>query len=334
MNSEQKSKIVITSGEPAGIGVDICLTLSSKNLLFENAELYIIADPKLIDERANALKLDIEINIHRDLIALSDSYRSNKLNIIPLKLQGSCKAGKLNPENSCYVLQMLDLACDLCMTKKVDAMVTGPVQKNIINEAGFAFTGHTEYLADRSTATPVMMLATDTLRVALATTHLPLNQVSEAITKDGLTTCIEILNNFLIHKAAIPLPKILICGLNPHAGENGNLGDEEITTIIPVIEALKKQGLDLVGPLPADTLFTEKYLEQADAVLAMYHDQGLPVLKYSGFGKAVNITLGLPFVRTSVDHGTALDLSASGLANNSSLIEAIKMAIDLSQHQR
>ena len=331
MNSEQKAKIVITSGEPAGIGVDICLTLSSENLLFENAELYIIADPKLIDERANTLKIDVELNIHHDLNELSGNYSSNKLNIIPLRLQVNCIAGELNSENSFYVLQMLDLACDLCITKKIDAMVTGPVQKNIINEAGFAFTGHTEYLADRSTTTPVMMLATDTLRVALATTHLPLKQVSEAITKDGLTTSIIILNDFLIGKALIPKPKILICGLNPHAGENGNLGDEEITTIIPVIETLKQQGMDLVGPLPADTLFTAKYLEQADAVLAMYHDQGLPVLKFSGFGKAVNITLGLPFVRTSVDHGTALDLAASGLANNSSLIAAIKMAKHLSQ---
>jgi 4-hydroxythreonine-4-phosphate dehydrogenase len=220
----------------------------------------------------------------------------------------------------------------MCLQNKVDAIVTGPVQKSIINEAGFSFTGHTEYLAEKSSSTalikPVMMLATNNLRVALATTHLPLSAVSQAITKDSLSETIKILNDFLKHQAGIKQPKIVVCGLNPHAGEDGNLGDEEINTITPVIEKLKQQGLDLTGPLPADTLFTTKYLTHADAVLAMYHDQGLPVLKYSGFGKAVNITLGLPFIRTSVDHGTALDLAGTGEASNSSLHEAIKMAIE------
>ena len=211
-------------------------------------------------------------------------------------------------------------------------MVTGPVQKSIINEAGFKFTGHTEYLAEKSSSThlikPVMMLATRNLRVALATTHLPLSAVSQAITKESLRETINILNNFLKHQAGIKQPKIVVCGLNPHAGEDGNLGNEEIDTITPVIEKLKQQGLDLTGPLPADTLFTAKYLANADAVLAMYHDQGLPVLKFSGFGKAVNITLGLPFIRTSVDHGTALDLAGTGKASESSLHQAIKMATE------
>ena len=228
---------------------------------------------------------------------------------------------------------MLDLAADLCLHNKVDAMVTGPVQKSIINEAGLSFTGHTEHLADKASTDkpirPVMMLATRQMRVALATTHLPLKDVSDAITKESLTEVLDILNRFLIQHAGIAQPRILVCGLNPHAGENGNLGNEEIETIIPVIEKLKKSGMDLIGPLPADTLFTAKYLDTTDAVLAMYHDQGLPVLKYSGFGKAVNVTLGLPFVRTSVDHGTALELAASGKANASSLIEAIDMAIEL-----
>jgi 4-hydroxythreonine-4-phosphate dehydrogenase len=223
---------------------------------------------------------------------------------------------------------MLDLAHDLCLQKKVDAMVTGPVQKSIINKAGFAFTGHTEYLADKTNSTPVMMLATKTLRVALATTHLPLKEVSDAITQESLTEVLVILDNFLKQQAAIKKPAILICGLNPHAGEDGNLGKEEINTITPVVEKLKEQGMHLIGPLPADTLFTAKYLDNADAVLAMYHDQGLPVLKYSGFGKAVNITLGLPFIRTSVDHGTALDLAGTGRASDSSLQEALKMAIE------
>lgn len=323
-----KKRIVITSGEPAGIGPDICLALPG----IENTELYVIADPALISERSNKLSKDVQLTIHHDLNKLSENFQKDRLNIIPLELNSSSEPGILNKKNSHYVLQMLDLASDLCTQKKVDAMVTGPVQKSIINEAGFKFTGHTEYLADKSGATPVMMLATQSLRVALATTHLPLRDVSHAITKESLTDTLTILNNFLKHQAGIEKPKILVCGLNPHAGENGNLGNEEIDTIIPVIEKLKQMDIDLLGPLPADTLFTPKYLEPADAVLAMYHDQGLPVLKFSGFGKAVNVTLGLPFIRTSVDHGTALDLAASGQANNTSLIEAINMAAQLSHH--
>lgn len=327
--SATRKKIVITSGEPAGIGPDICLNLPD----IENTELYIIADPVLINERISQLSENIKINVHQDTDKLSEFYQKDKLNIIPLNLQSTSRPGILIPENSHYVLQMLDLASDLCRQKKVNAMVTGPVQKSIINDAGFNFTGHTEYLADKSAATPVMMLATQSLRVALATTHLPLKDVSQAITKESLTETLTILHAFLKQQAGIKKPKILVCGLNPHAGENGNLGSEEIDTIIPVIEKLKKMNMDLLGPLPADTLFTSKYLDNADAVLAMYHDQGLPVLKFSGFGKAVNVTLGLPFVRTSVDHGTALDLAASGQASNSSLIEAISMAAQLSHNR-
>lgn len=327
--SASRKKIVITSGEPAGIGPDICLNLPD----IENTELYIIADPVLINERISQLSENIKIEVHQNTDKLSEFYQKDKLNIIPLNLQSTSRPGTLNPENSRYVLQMLDLASDLCMQKKVNAMVTGPVQKSIINDAGFNFTGHTEYLADKSAATPVMMLATQSLRVALATTHLPLKDVSQAITKESLTETLTILHAFLKQQAGIKKPKILVCGLNPHAGEDGNLGNEEIDTIIPVIEKLKKMNIDLLGPLPADTLFTSKYLDNADAVLAMYHDQGLPVLKFSGFGKAVNVTLGLPFVRTSVDHGTALDLAASGQASNSSLIEAISMATQLSHNR-
>ncbi len=326
------TKIVITAGEPAGIGADICINLPD----VKDTELYIIADPSLLVQRAKELGDDITLTIHSDLKNLSKNYRDDTLNVIPVKLNTPCTTGQLDAKNSQYVLNTLDLACDLCLQKTVDAMVTGPIQKSIINQAGFEFTGHTEYLAERASNNnsirPVMMLATSSLRVALATTHLPLKNVSQAITQESLTECLIILNNFLKNNAGITTPKILVCGLNPHAGENGNLGDEEINTIIPVIEKLKKQGLDLVGPLPADTLFTEKYLASADAVLAMYHDQGLPVLKYSGFGKAVNITLGLPFIRTSVDHGTALDLAGSGKASNSSLVEAINMAILLSSN--
>jgi len=329
-----KTKIVITTGEPAGIGPDICLELATLKLpAIDNTELYVIADPELIIERAHQLNTDVRLQIHENTDGLSDFYQADKLNIIPLALNSQCQAGTLNPDNSAYVLKMLDLAHDLCLQKKVNAMVTGPVQKSIINQAGFSFTGHTEYLADKTDSTPVMMLATQSLRVALATTHLPLKNVSKAITKESLRKVIVILDKFLKQQAGIINPKILVCGLNPHAGEDGNLGDEEINTIAPVIKKLQQQNLNLLGPLPADTLFTEKYLKQADAVLAMYHDQGLPVLKYSGFGKAVNITLGLPFIRTSVDHGTALDLAGTGKASASSLHEAIKMAIEYNTNE-
>ena len=327
------TKIVITTGEPAGIGADICLNLPPIN----HTELYIIADPVLLDERAQKLSVKTDLHIHHNLDDLSSHYQSNKLNVIPLALHDTSQAGKLNKNNSQYVLQMLDLACDMCLQKQVNAMVTGPVQKSIINQAGFNFTGHTEHLAERASTShpilPVMMLATASLRVALATTHLPLKDVSDAITKESLIKTFTTLNDFLKQQAGIAQPKILVCGLNPHAGENGNLGNEEIDTIIPVVEKLNKKGFDLIGPLPADTLFTQKYLDTADAVLAMFHDQGLPVLKYSGFGKAVNVTLGLPFIRTSVDHGTALDLAATGKASNSSLLEAINMAVSLSKNK-
>jgi len=328
-----KTKIVITSGEPAGIGPDICLNLTGPITdALDNTELYIIADPVLLTERAELLGKEIHLQIHNSTDNLSDSYQAGKLNVIPLPLHEPVQAGKLNTKNSAYVLNMLDLAHDLCLQKLVDAMVTGPIQKSIINQAGYSFTGHTEYLAEKTESAPVMMLATNKMRVALATTHLPLKNVSQAITRETLTETLNILNLFLKQKVGIEKPRILVCGLNPHAGEDGNLGDEEINTIIPVIKKLQQQDMGLVGPLPADTLFTPKYLSNADAVLAMYHDQGLPVLKYSGFGKAVNITLGLPFIRTSVDHGTALDLAATGDASDSSMIEAINMAIELNQH--
>ena len=332
MAKQSAVRLVITSGEPAGIGPDICLQLISVDpVKFNNAELYILADPDLLIQRASQLKLDSAIYIHHNVKQLSKHYQPEKLNIIPLGLNRPCQTGKLDAENSAYVLKMLDLAHDLCQQGNVHAMVTGPIQKSIINQAGFAFTGHTEYLADKTRSKPVMMLATDKMRVALATTHLPLKDVSAAITEQSLSEVLTILHDFLKQHAGIRRPQILVCGLNPHAGEDGNLGDEEITTIIPVIDKLKEQGMNLIGPLPADTLFTDKYLKTADAVLAMYHDQGLPVLKYSGFGKAVNITLGLPFIRTSVDHGTALDLAGTGEASNSSMVEAIKMAIRYSE---
>jgi len=326
-NKTRTNKIVITAGEPAGIGPDICIDLISHQLETEsNTEIYILADPNLMQQRADELGKNINITLHKDFPDQAAPYNKQHLNIIPVALNEPCQTGILNKANSRYVLNCLDIACDLCADHTVDAMITGPVHKSIINTAGISFTGHTEYLADRVKAIPVMMLATSQLRVALATTHLPLHAVSAAITTQSLTQTLEILDKHLRVFCNIENPEILVCGLNPHAGEDGVLGDEEIKTITPVIQNCKKQGLNLIGPLPADTLFTPRYLDSADAVLAMYHDQGLPVLKYSGFGKAVNITLGLPFVRTSVDHGTALDLAGTGKASASSLIEAIKMA--------
>jgi len=325
------NKIIITSGEPAGIGPDICIKLAQRFFSsMETTQVYVLADPTLINQRAQCLNINMPLVIHENFPDHHTTYQNDKLNIIPVILPENCETGVLNKNNSAYVLKCLDIASDLCHTKQVDAMVTGPVQKSIINEAGFTFTGHTEYLADRVNAVPVMMLATNKLRVALATTHLPLHAVSTAITRESLNQTLHILNTHLQTYCGISHPEILVCGLNPHAGESGNLGDEEITTINPVIAACNQQGMNLIGALPADTLFTTKYLKTADAVLAMYHDQGLPVLKYSGFGEAVNITLGLPFIRTSVDHGTALNLAGTGHASAKSLIAAIKMAHQLS----
>ena len=326
--------IVITSGEPAGIGPDICLDIDTEKFCNQQkTRLFIIADPTLLEDRAAQLGRSIELNQHTDLERLARNYDCKRLNVIPLSLATPCTTGKLDVGNAAYVLQMLDLAIELCRSGKVDAMVTGPVQKNIICESGVDFTGHTEYLAENADETgkiqPVMMLATKQLRVALATTHLPLKDVSAAITTDTLISKLDILHRFLKKNVGISSPRILVCGLNPHAGENGALGDEEINIITPALNTLRDNGLNLIGPLPADTLFTPRYLDEADAVFAMYHDQGLPVLKYSGFGKAVNITLGLPFLRSSVDHGTALDLAGSGKASSSSLFEAIDMVIGL-----
>lgn len=327
----RKVKLAVTPGEPSGIGPDISLKLANRNI---NADLFVIADPELMQQRAARLKLNVEFNIIDNIEALAPDLtpdtNSNTLNIIPVKLKSPVQPGVLNPDNSRYVLECLQTAVALCEQNHIDALVTGPVHKGVINDAGVAFTGHTEFLAQSSNSKPVMMLATQSLRVALATTHLPLREVSDAISSDSLKYTLGTLNAFLINRCGIPQPKLLVCGLNPHAGEDGHLGTEDRDIIAPVIEACKREGFDILGPLPADTAFTPKYLEHSDAVLAMYHDQGLPVLKYSGFGNAVNITLGLPFIRTSVDHGTALELAGSGQANENSLLAAVDMAMDLS----
>ncbi len=319
-------RIALTAGEPAGIGADLCIQLAQQ--ILPACELVVLADAALLQQRAKQLNLPLTLH-HFDPQKPRLILPPSHLTILPIALKVPVEAGVLNHENSEYVLELLDRATHGCLNKTFAAMVTAPVHKGVINEAGFAFTGHTEHIALQTGGHPVMMLATEGLRVALVTTHLPLSQVSAAITPERLETVIRILHHDLQTRFHIPQPKILVCGLNPHAGESGYLGREEIDIINPILEKCRAEGMDLEGALPADTLFTNKYLQNADAVLAMYHDQGLPVLKYKGFGNAVNITLGLPIIRTSVDHGTALDLAGTGNADLGSLQYAVKTAINM-----
>lgn len=327
MISKYLPTIILTAGEPAGIGPDLAIMASQMDLA---CRLAVCADPDLLTDRAD--KLSIKLSIHD---WKKQPHKQNRLAVIPVKLNHATEVGTLNPDNADYVLQTLRLAGNACLRSEFDALVTGPVQKSVINDAGFTFTGHTEFLAELSkTPRVVMMLATNTLRVALATTHLPLRDVSTQITHQLLTEVIEILHHDLHSKFGLQQPRIIVCGLNPHAGEGGHLGTEEIEIIEPALSALREKGLHLIGPLPADTAFVPRELDRADAVLTMYHDQGLPVLKHSGFGNAVNITLGLPFIRTSVDHGTALSLAGTGNINTGSLQHALAMAISMAHTQQ
>ena len=324
------ARIAITAGEPAGIGPDIVLTMAQQEW---DAELVVLADPQLLAERAARLGLPVSLS-PAELDSPARPHRPGTLRVLPIKLGKSCQAGVLDAANAAYVVQTLQRAAEGCMAGDFNAMVTAPVQKSIINDAGIAFTGHTEFLAAATgTERVVMMLATPHLRVALATTHLPLAAVPAAITRELLLGTLHILATDLRDKFGLPSPRIAVLGLNPHAGEGGHMGREEIETIIPALEQLRAGGMNLLGPLPADTAFNPKVLEQCDAVFAMYHDQGLPVLKYSGFGNAINITLGLPIIRTSVDHGTALDLAGSGKADAASLGHALAQAISMSERR-
>lgn len=324
-------RIVVTPGEPAGVGPDLVIALAQQALAFE---LVVAADPDLLRERARQLNLPLRLH-ELDISKSPRASAGGELIVAPVKLRAPVVAGTLNPANSAYVLETLDLAIAGCLSGDFDALVTGPVHKGVINEAGIAFSGHTEYLAaSTGTERVVMMLATEGLRVALATTHLPLKDVAGALSGELLEQVIDILYRDMQNDFGIDEPRILVAGLNPHAGEGGHLGREEIEIIEPVLARQRELGRKLVGPLPADTLFTPKYLNQADAVLAMYHDQGLPVLKYKGFGQAVNITLGLPIVRTSVDHGTALDLASTGGADTGSLRTALAYAVDMAKVRR
>ncbi len=319
--------IAVTAGEPAGIGPDLCVVLAQRRL---PARIVIIADAGLLRDRAQTLGLS-----GNDLPRYTDAAGAGDFSVLHVPLVQAAQAGVLNSANSPYVLRTLEVAADGCRDGAFAAMATAPVHKGVINDAGIAFTGHTEFLAERLHAPQVvMMLAGGGMRVALATTHLALHDVAGAITRDGLEKTLRVLHRDLVARFAIPQPRILVAGLNPHAGESGHLGREEIDIIVPVLEGLRKEGLDLSGPLPADTLFQPERLAQCDCVLAMYHDQGLPVLKYASFGAGINITLGLPIIRTSVDHGTALELAGTGRAKAESLIAAIELAAELAARSK
>ena len=321
--------LAITPGEPAGIGFDLVVQLAAAGLLTQHV---VIADADALEARARLMGLSVELVAWTDSSQPLASRSSACLPVQHVPLAKPVQPGSLDPNNAAGVIATLDAALDGIKRGIFGGLVTGPVQKSVINEAGIPFSGHTELLAERAAVDDVvMMLVGGSLRVALATTHLPLRHVADAITPERLRSKLTILHDDLQNKFAIKKPRIVVAGLNPHAGEGGHLGAEDDQIIAPTVAWARQQGMEVVGPLPADTLFTPRVLEQSDAVLAMYHDQGLPVLKYASFGNGVNVTLGLPFVRTSVDHGTALDLAATGQADAGSLQQAIQLAWELTE---
>ena len=318
-------RLILSPGEPAGIGPDLCIQIAQSPW---QAQIVVAADPLLLEQRSRLLGL--QLDLHSFDAERRTPHRPGHLFVKEFHLAEAVRCGELNAGNAGYVLDVLDHTVRGCLDGHYDALVTGPVQKSIINDAGVGFTGHTEHLAELTgTAAPVMLLTAGELRVALATTHIPLSEVSNSLNAHDLTQSLENLHRGLQRQFGIAAPRILVCGLNPHAGEQGHLGHEEERIIGPVVTKLHNRGLDLVGPVPADTAFTPPSLRDIDAVMAMYHDQGLPVLKYAGFGEAVNVTLGLPIIRTSVDHGTALDLAGTGRADPGSLRSAISLAAEL-----
>ncbi len=317
--------LIVTPGEPAGIGLDLVVMFAQAR---RDTQVVVYADADALSQRAKTLNLELTVNSRVD----KPSCLPGELTVQHVPLARTPIPGILDLDNVPGVLAALDLAIEGCRTGQYQGLVTGPMQKSVVNDAGYAFSGHTEYLAQACKVEDVvMLLVAGDLRVALATTHIPISQVSKALTSTLLARRLQILHRELEH-FFVNQPKILVAGLNPHAGESGHIGTEEIDVIIPVCDALREQGLDLVGPLPADTLFTPMHLQSADAVMAMFHDQGLPVLKYAGFGRAVNVTLGLPFVRTSVDHGTALDKAGSGQIDPGSFAEAVSLAAKMATH--
>lgn len=321
--------LVITSGEPAGIGPDLCVQLAS---VPSDNPLVVIADKNMLLKRAELL--GIELRLHDYVPGRYQPARNGSLSVFHVPLAEPTIPGELNAANSAYVLAILQRALQGCLKGEFAAMVTTPVHKGIINDAGFRFTGHTEFLAEQTkTGLVVMMLVGGRMRVAVATTHIPLKDVAAAITAPLLESVLRVIRQDLNKRFGIEQPRILVAGLNPHAGESGYLGKEEIEVMVPVLDRLRAEGFSVSSPLPADTLFTPKKLAQCDCVLCMYHDQGLPVLKYASFGMGVNVTLGLPIIRTSVDHGTALDLAGSGKADSGSLLEAIKLAAQMARQE-
>jgi 4-hydroxythreonine-4-phosphate dehydrogenase len=324
-------RLALTAGEPAGIGPDLCIQLAQH---VQSCQLIIIASPELLEERAKQLNLPVKLIDYNPQMPKAVA-EPGTLIVCPESLDSTVQPGILNSKNSKYVVNCLQRALIGCLSKEFDGVVTGPVHKGVINDAEIEFTGHTEFFADGANIDKVvMMLATDELRVALVTTHLPLSAVSAEITKQNVTQTLSIINSSFNQQFGKENPRIAVCGLNPHAGENGHMGTEEIEVISPVIEELQKNNPNISGPWPADTIFVKEKLTDYDVIVAMYHDQGLPVLKHNGFGRAVNITLGLPFIRTSVDHGTALDLAGTGQADIGSLLTAIDMAVEMSGSQR
>jgi len=324
-------RIAITPGEPAGIGPDLVIAIAQQSW---PVQIVIVASKALIEDRAKKLNLPLTL-IDYDMNVEATAQAKSTLTIVDIPLAQPTIAGTLDTSNGAYVVETLKVASDKNMSGEFDAIVTGPVHKELINKAGVPFSGHTEYFANQANCSDVvMMLATEGLRVALVTTHIPLAYVSKAITYERLQKVTRILHQDLKSKFGIESPKIYACGINPHAGEGGHLGREEIEVMEPAFTELRSEGINIIGPLPADTIFQEKYLQDADAILSMYHDQGLPVLKYKGFGSSVNITLGLPFIRTSVDHGTALELAGTGEADSGSMMEAINSAIYLANSSK
>ena len=318
----QNCVLAVTPGDPAGVGLDLTLMLAQKRV---QHRIVAVADRKLLEERAKQLDIDVAFVEYK-----SSQKNLSEIECMHVDCNVSVKPGQADPEYAAYVLNTLDVAIDGCLSGEFDAMVTGPINKETIILSGVEFTGHTEYLAQRTNSScPVMLLSDDKLRVALATIHIPLSQVAKHITRQRILDVARVLNHDLTTRFGIKHPRIGVCGLNPHAGEGGQLGTEEIDEIVPAIKQLQSENIGVAGPFPADTIFIKNRVSQYDAVLAMYHDQGLPVIKHAAFGEVVNITLGLPIVRTSVDHGTAYDLAGSGKADASSLLSAVSMAAKL-----
>ena len=320
-------KIAITIGDPGGIGPDICVLMAEKYLKKYHV---VITDPQLLIDSSKKLNRKVFINVLKNI---DDTPKSGKrlINVLPIKLNKKNKPGHMDPVNAAFVINTIETAARGCLNHNFHSMVTGPISKSILNRGGFKISGHTELLAKICKSKSIMMLMNDKLKVTLQTIHVPLNKVSRQITKKNIIEKIKIINHDLINKFGLARPKILVCGLNPHAGEEGILGNEEIKIIKPAIQSLKKLGINIDGPVPADTAFISKYINEYDVIHTMYHDQGLPVIKYDNFSKTTNVTLGLPIIRVSVDHGTATDLVGTGNVDISSFIQALKVARDISK---